>query len=186
MNDALRGAAETPQANGFEVLVFNGTVNDQNAQKLINSICAAHTNGRKGVWVSIQSGGGCPGAARYVHSFLRSVEFPAIAHVCDVFSEGASLAAAFPYRTISPVGKIGFHQATMNLTAGGYGEAKLSDLLQQVKGHNRAMVAPRPEPGTADRDGEAAGVRRQGVRRRGGAGGRRRARRTDPAPPGPG
>lgn len=140
MNDLLCRASENPQASEFEILIFNGVVNDQNAQKLINSISAAHAKGKKGVWVGIQSGGGVPGAARYVHEFLSSIQFPAIAHINDVFSEGSSLAAAFPYRTISQVGKIGFHQAAMTLSEGGYGEAKLSDLLEQVKGHNRAMV----------------------------------------------
>ncbi|WP_420563925.1 hypothetical protein [Thalassobaculum sp.] len=83
---------------------------------------------------------GAPGSARAIHEYLGSTGFPAISHVVETFSEGASLAAAFPHRTIAPTGKIGFHQAGMNIAEGNYAEAKLSDLLQQVKGHNRAMI----------------------------------------------
>jgi len=79
--------------------------------------------------------------ARVVYDYLSAVRFPAISHTVEVFSEGACLAAAFPNRTISPVGKVGFHQAAMLLEKGSFAESKISDLLQQVQGHNRAMVA---------------------------------------------
>ena len=56
-------------------------------------------------------------------------------------SEGASLAAAFPHRSISPIGTIGFHQAAINPQGGTFSESDRSDLLQQVRGDNHAMIA---------------------------------------------
>jgi ATP-dependent protease ClpP protease subunit len=137
----LGEAFRRPQAAGFRTIIFTGTANLQTVLPLISAIQKAKTDGAPGVWVGLHSDGGSPGAARFAHSQIAALKFPAIAHVTEVFSEGASLAAAFPHRSIAPTGKIGFHQAAMHVTGGPTAEAKLSDLLQQCKGHNRAMIA---------------------------------------------
>lgn len=133
-------AFSNPQASGFQTIIFDGSVTDATAMALIKLINRAIAERKKGVWVSINCGGGAAGSGRVIHDYLASTGFPGIAHAVDAFSEGSSLLAAFPMRTISPIGKIGFHQTSMQLAAGPYAEGKISDLLQQVKGHNRAMI----------------------------------------------
>jgi Protease subunit of ATP-dependent Clp proteases len=129
-----------PQAAGFQTMMFTGSVTQQSAIALLQQIVKAVQQGKKGVWVGIYSTGGHPGAARTVSEVLASFPIPAISHAIEVFSEGACLALSFPTRTVAPTGKIGFHQASMTLNAGGYSEAAISDLLQQIKGHNRSMI----------------------------------------------
>lgn len=133
-------ALTNPQDAGFQTVFFDGSITDSTAMIVIKHINRAIAEGKKGIWMGINSGGGSTGSARVVHDYLKSTGFPAIAHVVDTFSEGSSLATALPQRTIAPAGKIGFHQTGMNLVAGVYAEGRLSDLLQQVKGHNRAMI----------------------------------------------
>lgn len=133
-------AFSNPQASGFQTIIFDGSINESSAIALIKLINRAIAERKKGVWVSINCGGGSAGAGRVIRDYLASTSFPGIAHAVDAFSEGSSLLAAFPARTIAPVGKIGFHQTSMQLAAGPYAEGKISDLLQQVKGHNRAMI----------------------------------------------
>ena len=140
MDNFSEGAFSNPQDAGFQTILFNGNVNDKSALLLIKHVQEAIRESKKGVWVGIKSDGGAPGAARFVYDYLSSIEFPAISHAIDVFSEGTNLAAAFPHRSIALTGKIGFHQAALNLPGGSFHEGILSDLLQQVMGHNRAML----------------------------------------------
>lgn len=133
-------AFQNPQQAGFETILLNGTANDAMAARLIKQIIVARDKGKAGAWIGIQCQGGAPGAARLVHDYISSTDFAVVGHIHEAFSEGASLAAAFRQRSISPTGKVGFHQVGMNLIAAQYHEAQLSDLLQQVKGHNRAMI----------------------------------------------
>ena len=129
-----------PQAHGYRMVLVAKGIHPQSASEIIHTIIATQQSGAQGIWFGISSPGGEPGAARLVSDFVRSIAFPVIGHVHNAFSESASLAAAFPERSISPVGTIGFHQAAMNLSAGPYAEDKISDLLHQVRGHNSAMV----------------------------------------------
>lgn len=133
------GAYERPQDFGFAAFFFLGMSTVETVLNLYNEIVAAKMAGAKGAWVGLQSSGGVPGAGPYLRDLIATLEFPVIGHVHDVFSEGASVVAAFPHRSIAPVGAVGFHQASMSLNAGSYQEARLSDLLQQVHGHNRRM-----------------------------------------------
>lgn len=130
---------QNPQAAGFAAISFSGSANPQNVLKLFQAVRNAGTQAA-GVWVGLACDGGSPGAGPLFADLVRGLPFPVIGHIHDVFSEGAALAVAFPHRSIAAVGKIGFHQASMNISQGFFQENKLADLLNQCRGHNRGSV----------------------------------------------
>lgn len=130
---------QDPQAAGFAAISFSGFANPKNVMELFQQVRIAGSHAA-GVWVGLACDGGSPGAGPLFADLVRGLPFPVIGHIHDVFSEGAALAVAFPHRSIATVGKIGFHQASINITQGAYQENKLADLLNQCRGHNRGSA----------------------------------------------